>query len=225
VDRLARLRPLGRIDAALMAYTALTGRLYQAVRDVSGASVIVDSSKHASYSLVLRRLPDFDVRLIHLVRRSHGVVHSWSKRIRKPGVGDGTSFMSVMSPGRAVAYWMADNLLYQALASRMPLATRIRYEDLIAHPRGQLRSILRDLELPADDQAFSFLGPTTVELPVTHAFSGNPGFQPGSVVLRRADDEWRTALSPIRRAIISAATWPLLRQYGYASKLESEPSS
>lgn len=222
LDRLLSLRPPGRIEAALMAYTALTDRLYQAVRDVSGASVIVDSSKHPSYSLVLRRLPDFDVRLIHLVRRSHGVVHSWSKRIRKPGVGDGTSLMSVISPGRAVAYWMADNLLYEALARRMPLATRVRYEDLIADPGRQLRGILTDLTLPGADQPFSFLGPTTTAFPPTHAFSGNPAFQPGPVVLRAADEEWRTAMSPVRRAIVSAATLPLLVQYGYAPRLRSD---
>ncbi len=222
LDRLLSLRPPGRIEAALTAYTALTDRLYQAVRDVSGASVIVDSSKHPSYSLVLRRLPDFDVRLIHLVRRSHGVVHSWSKRIRKPGVGDGTSLMSVISPGRAVAYWMADNLLYEALARRMPLATRVRYEDLIADPGRQLRGILTDLTLHGADQPFSFLGPTTAAFPPTHAFSGNPAFQPGPVVLRAADEEWRTAMSPLRRAIVSAATLPLLVQYGYAPKLRSD---
>lgn len=219
LDRLTSLRRPGRIEDALTAYTALTGRLYQAVRDVSGASVIVDSSKHPSYFLVLDRLPDFDVRLIHLVRRSHGVVHSWSKRVRKPGVGDGTTFMSVISPGRAVAYWMADNLLYEALARRMPLATRVRYEDLIADPQRQLRRILTELALPGADQPNGLLGPTTSGFGVTHAFSGNPAFEPGPVILRTADDEWRTAMSPVRRAVVSAATLPLLVQYGYAPKL------
>jgi hypothetical protein len=214
LDRLAGLRRPGQLAGALAAYTALNSRIYEAVRQVSGASVIVDSSKHASYALLLRELPTFEVRLVHLVRCSHGVAHSWSKRILKPGVGDGNSFMSVISPGRVVAYWVADNLLYDAVARRMPRGTRVRYEDLIADPRAELRRILRELELPAADQTLSFLGAASADLPATHAFSGNPRFQPGPIVLR-ADDDWRTAMSRPRRVLISAATWPLLSRYGY----------
>lgn len=215
LDRLAGLRGAGGLEPDLKAYLGLTDRLYQAVREVSGAAVVVDSSKHASYALLLSGLPAFDVRLIHLVRRSHGVAHSWSKRVRKPGVGDGSSFMSVIPPSRVVAYWMADNLLYEALARRMPHSARVRYEDLIADPPAHLRDTLGklDLRLPAD--AFDFLGPAAADLPVTHAFSGNPAFRPGPVVLRPADDDWRTAMRPAQRALISAATWPLLSRYGY----------
>jgi hypothetical protein len=177
LDRIAGLRRPGQLETALAAYTALNNRLYQAVREVSGAAVIVDSSKHASYALLLGQMPAFDVRLVHLIRRSHGVAHSWSKRVLKPGVGDGTSFMSVISPHRAVAYWIADNLLYDAVGRRMPRATRVRYEDLIADPAGQLRRILDDLALPAPDRTFGFLGATSADLPITHAFSGNPRFR------------------------------------------------
>ncbi|MGO9505175.1 MAG: sulfotransferase [Streptosporangiaceae bacterium] len=217
IDRIAGLRRPGKLKAEITAYTALTGRLYQAVREVSGASVIVDSSKHASYALLLRDLPDFELRLVHLVRRSHGVAHSWSKYVLKPGVGDGSSFMSVHPPSWAVGLWIADNLLYDAVAWQLPRATRVRYEDMIADPGAELRRILGELELPEADQAFGFLDAASADLPVTHAFSGNPmRSQRGPLVLR-VDDDWRTAMSRPRRAMISAATWPLLRHYGYST--------
>ena len=95
LDRIAGLRRPGKLEAAMTAYQALTDRLYQAVRKVSGASVIVDSSKHASYALLLRDLPEFEFRLVHLVRRSHGVAHSWSRRVLQARCWRRQSFMSV----------------------------------------------------------------------------------------------------------------------------------
>jgi hypothetical protein len=215
IDRISGLRGAGKLTDAIASYTQLTDRLYQAVREVSGASVIVDSSKNISYALLLRDLPSFDLRLVHLVRRSHGVAYSWSKRVRKPGVGDGSEFMSVHPPSWAIGLWLADNLLYEALGRRLPRATRIRYEDLIADPRAELSRVVSDLGLPAADLGFAFLADSTADLPASHALSGNPmRAQRGQVVLR-ADDEWRTAMSRRRRAAISAATWPLLLRYGY----------
>lgn len=222
LDRIAGLRRPGRLEPAMTAYADLIHRLYQAVRKVSGASVIVDSSKHASYALLLRDMPDFEFRLIHLVRRSHGVAHSWSRRVLKPGVGDGRSFMSVYSPYRTVGLWIADNLLYDVVARQLPWTTRVRYEDLIADPRGELRRILEELGLPSAGETFSFLN-EAAELPVSHAFSGNPmRLKQGPLVLR-VDDEWRTAMSMPRRAMISAATWPLLRHYGYSVESGVQP--
>jgi hypothetical protein len=219
VVRLAGPRSGGKLAADVTAYAQLTDRLYQAVREASGAAVIVDSSKNVSYALLLRGLPSFDLRLVHLVRRSHGVAYSWSKRVRKPGVGDGSEFMSVHTPSWAIGLWLADNVLYDALGWRLPRATRVRYEDLVADPRAELGRAVREIDLPAADLTLGFLSDSaadsTAELPSSHALSGNPmRVQRGQVVLR-TDDEWRTAMSRRRQAAISAATWPLLLRYGY----------
>lgn len=223
LDRISGLRGRGRLEAAMTAYGDLTGRLYQAVREVSGASVIVDSSKSVGYALLLRDLPSFELDLIHLVRHSHGVAYSWSKRVRKPGVGDGNGFMSVHARSWAVGLWIADNLLCDAAARRMPRATRVRYEDLVADPRAELSRILGDLDLPAADRTLSFLGDASAELPASHAIAGNPmRFQQGHVVLR-VDNEWRTSMSRPHRAVISAATWPLLKHYGYSTAPGAHP--
>lgn len=222
LDRLAGLRAPGGLAPALTAYTELTDRLYRAVREVSGASVIVDSSKHVGYALMLSGLPSFDLRLVHLVRRSHGVAHSWSRRVRKPGVGDGTSYMSVHPPSWAVSMWIADNLMFDSIARRTPLSTRVRYEDLIGGHAAQLRRILSDLDLgqglPDGDgygQDAAVRG-SLAEPPVSHALSGNPmRFEQATLTLR-PDEAWRTSMSRRHRAMISATTWPLLRRYGYA---------
>jgi hypothetical protein len=216
LDRISGLRPRGNLGPAIAAYSDLTDRLYRAVAKVADASVIIDSSKNASYALLLRDVASVDLRLVHLVRRSHGVAYSWSRRIRKPDVGDGSSFMSVHSSSWAVGLWMADNLVYEAVTRRMTWATRVRYEDLIADPGRELSRIGRELEIPGADQAFMSVEDASVDLLPNHALSGNPmRFQNGPVVLRE-DDEWRRSMSRPRRVLISAATWPLLMRYGYS---------
>ncbi len=224
LDRIAGLRRHGRLAADIAAYLDLTSRLYQAVQEVSGASVIVDSSKTLSYALVLRDLPCFDLRLVHLVRRSHGVAHSWSKQVRKPGVGDGNSFMSTRQPAWSVGFWIADNLLYDALADRFPVATRLRYEQLIEDPRAQLEKLLENLGLMAPDRTLDFLKGACANLPPTHGIAGNPMRFDQGLVRLRVDDEWRNSMSPQRRLMISAATWPLLKHYGYSIAPERLPS-
>ncbi len=215
LDRIAGLRRPGRLAADTTAYLDLTSRLYQAVREVSGASVIVDSSKSLSYALVLRGLPSFDLRLVHLVRHSHGVAHSWSKQVRKPGVGYGNGFMSTHPPAWSVGFWIADNLLYDAFADRFPIVTRLRYEQLVADPRAQLVKLLENLGLTVADRTLDFLKGACADLLPTHGIAGNPMlFDQGRVSLR-VDEEWRTSMSPRRQLMISTATWPLLKHYGY----------
>jgi len=200
----------------MAAYLDLTSHLYHAVHEVSGASVIVDSSKTLSYALVLRELPCFDLRLVHLVRRSHGVAHSWSKQVPKPGVGDGNSFMSTHQPAWSVGFWIADNLLYDALAGQFPIATRLRYEQLVADPRIQLVKLLDRLGWRVLDRTLDFLKDTGADLMPTHGIAGNPMRFDRGLVSLRVDDEWRTSMSSWRRLMISAATWPLLKHYGYS---------
>src|SRR5207253_8405334 len=63
-------------SAALREYRGLLGNLYSAIKEVSGCAVIVDSTKRASYALLLRDVPGVDLRLVHLVRDSRGVAYS-----------------------------------------------------------------------------------------------------------------------------------------------------
>src|SRR5439155_19145064 len=76
----SRLRPGLRRD--LEGYLGILGSLYRALGEVSGARVLVDSSKLPSHALLLRRVPGVDLRLLHLVRDSRGVAFSWQKQTK-----------------------------------------------------------------------------------------------------------------------------------------------
>jgi hypothetical protein len=206
---------IGALAGSVGEYRELVARLYSAIRDVSGATVIVDSSKDVAYALLLRTVGALDLRLIHLVRRSHGVVHSWSRQIRQPGVGDGSGYMSMHPPWWSVGLWLTDNLLFDVMGRRMPHATRMRYEDLVASPRSELRRALDELGLPSDGVEASLAESGMAKLTISHALSGNPmRFQTGNVALR-PDESWRASMSRRRRLAVSAATWPMLWHYGY----------
>jgi hypothetical protein len=123
--------------------------------------------------------------------------------------------MSLHSAPWAVSLWIAENLTYELLRRKVRLGTRLRYEDLVAHPGIELARIGRELQLPDADRTLrSLCDACAVPLP-NHALSGNPmRFESGPIVVR-SDEEWRTAMPRFRRAAISAATWPLLKHYGY----------
>ena len=80
------LTMLNRVPAELFgsklprAYEDVLSRLYRAIREVAGKSVVVDSSRDPSQALVLARIPGIDLRVLHLVRDSRAVVFSNSRR-------------------------------------------------------------------------------------------------------------------------------------------------
>ena len=76
---------VGSLRARIQEYTGTLERLYRAIAEVSGASVIVDSSNLPSHAFLLRTMPAIDLRLIHLVRDSRAVAWSWQKRVEKRG--------------------------------------------------------------------------------------------------------------------------------------------
>lgn len=194
-------------------YALVLERVYRAVATVSGASVVIDSSKNAPHAYLLRRLPGVDLRLVHLVRRSHGVAYSWTRKVRRPEVADAETFMHRQPAALTALYWVKDNLLLDLLRPLRVPCLRLRYEALVAHPREHTAAILR--HAGQDGANLGFVGDGHVDLAVDHTVAGNPmRFRQGRVDLR-ADDEWRQAMPRAQRLVVTALTWPLLLRYGY----------
>lgn len=200
-------------------YGELLGRLYEAVREVSGAEVVVDSSKHASYAFLLRRVPRVDVRLVHLIRDARGVAYSHTKRIERPEVTSGRELMARVTPGRSGIRWMAYNALFHVLSAVGVPRTGMRYESLVTAPRAELARAVRGAGRGGlEGAALGFVRGQTVELRRSHTVAGNPmRFAAGTVRLRH-DDEWHERMPRRDRAAASLASWPLLLLYGYARR-------
>jgi UDP-N-acetylglucosamine transferase subunit ALG13 len=201
-------------------YTEVLAALYGAIGQVSGAGVIVDSSKLPSHALLARLIPSVDLRMVHLVRDSRGVVYSWEKRVQSEEASSDPRFLERYRPASASARYVYYNAL-TALARRLGVPyLRVRYEDLIADPRASLDRILRHAGVRPTDGALSFLGDGEARLRPNHTVDGNPvRFAVGGVPLR-IDDEWRRRMSSRRRLMVTALTSPTLLRYGYRLGVE-----
>lgn len=206
--------PTGSLKDDLAEHADRLARLYRAAAHVAGASVLVDSSKHASTAFVLRHLPDVPVRLVHLVRDSRGVAYSWTKEVARPEAEDGTA-MPTYSPSSAAGWWDAFNLLITAYRATGRDVLRLRYEDVLDDPAAALRAVLAPTGLPLEEGWDAFLTPEGARLDASHSVAGNPmRFRTGTIPLRH-DDAWRRSLPGRDRRVVTALTAPFLLAYGY----------
>ncbi|HEX6447006.1 MAG TPA: sulfotransferase [Streptosporangiales bacterium] len=202
-----------RYQARLHRYAELMSQVYAAVREVAGADVLVDTSKYPSSAYLLRRVPGVELRLVHLVRSSHGVCYSWTKRVERPD-RDGKP-LAQYPPVRTAVEWDVFNGLLAALG-RLGVPSRlVRYEDLIGSPRSVVSETAEFLHRRPDSAALSFLRDDAVELPGDHSVAGNPmRFTVGEIPLR-LDEAWRTRMPRRTRSLITALTMPGLLGFGY----------
>ena len=208
--RLARAPESGSSPAA--EYAQLLAQLYAGIGAVSGAEVVVDSSKGPHDAYVISRFTELDLFVIHLVRDPRGVAYSWSRRSWNPDKPAG--YFEQRRASEVALRWVARNAITEILLARRlgPRYMRVRYEDLVADPdetigRIQAACAARKLPLPFSGDVISFGR--------NHNVSGNPNRLATGPVPIRPDHEWTEQMSrrPMLAATIGAA--PLLRRYGY----------
>jgi len=191
------------------------GDLYRAIAEVTGSSVIVDSSKFPGYGRVVSSLGGVDVRVMHLVRDPRAVAYSWLRKKPQPDT-DALSHMMQRRVTTVAPRWIAANIATEVLFGHggTPYA-RVRYEDFAAEPHETLDFALQRLGL--EQLPVGIIEDGYARLEATHTVSGNPSrFSTGSVALR-VDDEWRSALESKDSRLVTSLTFPLLARYGYLS--------
>ncbi|MEO8107098.1 MAG: glycosyltransferase [Actinomycetes bacterium] len=197
------------------AYVARMSRLYRAMAEVSGARTIIDSSKHASYALMLAQTPGIDLRILHVVRDSRAVAHAWAKKVARPEAGGLP--MPVYGPAKAAVLWDVQNAVIEQLGRRHPYL-RIRYEDFVEAPKDSLLAAARFAEIGDDADVLQFLDGDTLTVEPSHTVAGNPmRFLSGDIKIR-SDQTWLGDMPSSRRRLVNALTFPLQRHYGYGSK-------
>lgn len=209
---MSRRRP-GLIDARLGDYRGYLDRLYRSVRAVTGAQVIVDSSKTATYGYLLGTIPSIDLRVVHLVRDPRATAYSWSKRRSRSDAVEG-GHMDVFGPAKSSALWNVWNMTAEALfAGGAERYMRLRYEDVTRDLRG---SLVRVLDLVGrGDADLAFLRTRAVSLSPTHSVSGNPVRVRHGEIEVSADVEWMRRMRPRDRALVTALTGLMRARYGY----------
>ena len=220
VDRTARIPSLMTsrrsfaFQADLDAYADVLRRLYRAVLDVSGAEVVVDSSKRPSLAFVLRTMPDVELSIAHVVRDPRGVAHSFAKHVALPEGAALKAEMPRSSTRKVARRWVTVNLLVELLSRTGVPTERIKYEELVTDPQQHLARVL-SLTGGGSPENLDFLGDGAVTIPETHLVAaGRIRLQRGALPLR-LDDAWRTDMPPSARRLVTTMTAPVRLRYGY----------
>jgi len=202
------------IAAAPENFLDVTAQIYEGMREVSACQAVVDSSKLATYLLMLAQVPSLRLHVVHLVRDPRAVAHSWSRPIVPDP--DGRSSIGRFGAVKSALLWMIINIALEWTARRLDLPyLRIRYEDLVACPDQVVDQLRRQVstDLPGTASPAAPAG-GEVELDVVHSVSGNPmRFAQGRVAIVE-DASWKGD-GRAKRAITSAITFPLQWRYGY----------
>ena len=189
-------------------------RLYRSIRDVSGATVIVDSSKNPMQAYLVGLIDEIDTHIVHLVRDPRAVAYSCAARTIVQKKTLGISHPMKMKHVQATLMWTAWNyIIGKKVRPEANSYQLVRYEDFVRDPEGAIRGICdsideRGFELPriVDGQ---------VNLRPTHTIWGNPSrLKTGPIVIRE-DNEWRRQLSVLEKIFVSCLSVKGLMEYKY----------
>jgi hypothetical protein len=188
-------------------------RLYRAVGEVTGAQVVVDSSKQPTYGWLVANLPSVDLRAVHLVRDARAAAFSWLRTKETPDRPEG-GYMERRGVTRSAALWDVWNVATELLwRDRRDRYLRMRYEDLSADPQRAVATVLEFAGLPEVEPPD--LDGDGTELRVTHTVAGNPMRMTSGRVTIRPDVEWKRELARGQRLAVTALCAPLLLHYRY----------
>jgi hypothetical protein len=195
----------GTSGSQIREHAALMARTYHAVAELTGARVVVDTTKIPGEAALLPHLSGIRPYYVHLVRDPRAVAHSWSRP---------KQYVHDMPARTSTAYWHGFNLASRAITRRYPdRSLFLRYEQFMADPVATVDELLR---LCGADPTANPVRGRTVELHPNHTVTGNPDrFVIGPTEIRDRDDSWRTGLSASSRVAAVALSWPLFGRYGY----------
>ena len=209
-------RVLPRFRRRLDRYIELITPLYRAIAEVSGAGVVVDSTKRPSLAYILRRAPGIDLRLAHVLRDPRGVAYSWSQAVELP---EGTALrkhMKTRSPLLIARRWVTVNAMIAALGRLGVPRSRLRYEDLVSDPRAELAKVTAlTADAAGGPDPLDFLSGNTFRHGGSHTVAGGRIRMRSGHITLVLDEKWRRDYPARPRRLVSALTWPFRLRYGY----------
>lgn len=195
--------------------TEVLAPLYRAIREVSGASAIVDSSKLPTYAALLASVPGLELDVVHLVRDPRAAAFSWQ---RKKAKNDSGGLMERRSAVKSAALWTAWNAGLERAWRGSDRYVRLRYESFAGNPRESLMLLADALDLSGVERLVDDQG--RLELPGNHTVAGNPARMANGPVPITLDNEWASAMDRREARLVSALSSPLLTRYGYSRSLD-----
>lgn len=123
-------------------YIEDTKSLYNAIFEMSGKSIIIDSSKPAQRILVLRKC-DIPFSVLHLTRRFSLVLNSNKKSFKKDLKAGLEKDMHPQKTSYVLMTWVLNNILV-VLFSLGIQRIRVRYENIIQNLKQEINKIVNE---------------------------------------------------------------------------------
>jgi Sulfotransferase family len=202
-----------RFARDLASYAGDLSHLFRGISSVSGARVVLESSKIPQFAWILAEMENVQLHLVHLVRDSRAAAFSWTRHKVRPEISWKVQTMDRHSVVRSGLEWDLFNVMLDSRRKILASYTLVRYEDLVEDPSRELRRIEGAVGEPIAHE--NLMREDGVSLGTTHTVSGNPSrFTVGPTKIR-SDDEWIDTMAPRDRRLVTALTLVGLRKYGY----------
>ncbi|MFI7705170.1 sulfotransferase [Nonomuraea sp. NPDC049480] len=206
-ERLREARGLARPPRDVLRIGEVKRRLYTAIGEVTGAEVIVDTSKFPAEAAHLMGLRDLRPRTLHMVRDPRATAYSWHRA---------KGYIPAMSPLHSSAYWTGFNVASEWIVRAFPgECRRLRYEDFAVRPAETVDRVMAWAGLTGLNPVTSGNSGSTATLGVNHTVTGNPDRLRTGPVAIRPDDAWHAALPVSSTALSTLTALPLMGRYGY----------
>ena len=171
-------------------YYKHVSNLIFSIHNVSGKKVILDSSKSVARAYKLLMYPNFNVKVIHLIRDPRGTVWSFIKKDleQKPKKPLRAIFDYITLNGASILirYLFRDKVI------------KVKYEDLIRQPAGVVEQILDFVNL--DHGNVIDMIESDAEFDVKHLIDGNR-IRRNKTIKFNPDEAWKDNLAIVYRVL------------------------
>jgi hypothetical protein len=183
---------------------ARNASLVEVLREITGAQVVIDSSKLALHLKYLLQSPALKIKVIHLLRDGRAVTTSMLGH----GLKRETRAKTIET---AAVWWRDSNATAERVLTRLPSSQwlQIRYEDLCCEPQPMLERLCEFIGMDPDRIVMDFRAKQQ------HVLGNDMRLKSTSEI--RPDERWRKELSKEDLAVFKAIAGDLNRKYGYAN--------
>jgi hypothetical protein len=192
--------------------------LIESLLEVTGAEIVIDSSKVALRLKYLLQIPELDIRVIRVIRDGRAVsltyMDDWnfadSADPALRGGGTGTKRPSPRQDMAEAAHeWKRSNEAADALVASLPRSqwVEVRYEELCADPGATLRRLAPFLGLDPDQTLLDFRSRQQ------HVIGNGMRMDTTSEI--KLDERWRQHLTGEDLRVFNEVAGKLNRKYGY----------
>ena len=209
--RLWRLSSPPPTASAAGRYLAAYTDLHTAFARVTGADVVIDSSKSTADAALLCIRPDLETYVVQILRDPRGVAFSLQNH-----PSEKTRLGPHLLAVRAAIRWVIKHVTNEAIRRRYgpDRSIMLRYEDLVEDPRSTVEAVAKLVGQPSP--VVDLTPGVPIPVPEVHGPDGSKRLRfVSNEVVVQPDTRWQQELHPVDRFLVTLLTYPLLRRYGY----------